>query len=379
MLQFHENGKFTILCFGDLHESNNFDGEGKVRFNDMKALMEAALNEFQPDLCVYMGDNCSTRGLDTEEGLAAYRKTVDAITESVRRRNIPFASVFGNHEHDHGNEDKILATYEGLQGCLMRNDAPEITGYANYSEPILSSDGKRTAFQLWFMDSNNLCPDKSVSKYDWVKQDQIHWYEKKAAELKAQNGGESVPALLFQHIPVCEEYELTRKAHFWEIPVAVRGCNTKEHTFYVLKKGIQGYLGEGPCSPDLNAGQFESWKKTGDIIGAVFGHDHMNDFCGTVDGIALMQCKTAGFGCYTDGCRSGVRVITLDENNPRTFQTQMKHFKEFGLRSQLLNWEFRNLTDRQSINLTIGTRVAAGVAAAAGIGYGISKLIKMKK
>lgn len=376
MLQFNQNGKFTIMCFGDMHESNNFDSEGKVRFGDAKALMEAALEEFHPDLCVYMGDNCSTAGLDDEKGMACYRLTVNAITESVRKRGTPFASVIGNHEHDHDNEEKVVATYRNLKGCLMRNDAPEITGYANYSEPILSSDGKKVAFNLWFMDSNNCYPDRAVSHYDWVKQDQIDWYEQKAAELTQQNGGVPVPALLFQHIPVCEEYDLCRKAHFWEIPVAVRGCNTKEKTFYVLKKGVKGYLGEGPCSPDFNGGQFASWKKTGDIIGAVFGHDHMNDFCGTVDGIALMQCKTAGFGCYTDGCNGGVRVITLDEKNPRTFETKMKHFKEFGLKSQYLNWEFRHLTDRQSINLTVGTRVAAGVAAAAGITFGLCKLLK---
>ena len=101
----------------------------------------------------------------------------------------------------------------------------------------------------------------------------------------------------------------------------------------------------------------------------------MNDFIGDVDGIKLMQCKTAGFGCYTDGCRSGVRVITLDENRPNGFETKMKHFKEFGLVSKSLGPVFRTLTDRQSINLTIGSRVAAAAAAVTGAAIAVYKVM----
>ena len=144
-------------------------------------------------------------------------------------------------------------------------------------------------------------------------------------------------------------------------------------TRYVKKPGVEGYLGEGPCSPDYNNGQFESWKKTGDIIGAVFGHDHMNEFTGTVDGITLMQTQTAGFGAYTNGCRSAVRVITLYENDLRHFETRLKHFKEFGLKSQSLGPVFRTLTDRQSINLHIAKNAALALAGAAGVAYAIKK------
>lgn len=362
MLKFNSDGRFTIMAFGDMHESNNFDTDGALRFGDAMALMNAALDRVKPDLCVYMGDNCSTRGLDTPEGVAAYRKTVEAITAPVRSRGIPFATVIGNHGHDHGYEDTAVEVYKSLDCSLVRNDAPEITGNANYTEQIMSSDGERIAYNIWFMDSNNLGPSELVSKYDWVKDDQIAWYEKKAEELKKANGGKTVPAILFQHMPVCEEYNLLRKASFFELPGSVTGCNLKRNYRYVLQDGVEGYLGEGPCSPDFNNGQFASWKKTGDIVAAVFGHDHMNDFCGEVDGIKLMQCKTAGFGCYTDGCNGGVRVITLSETEPRKIETKMLRFKELGLKAKCLNFEFRHFHDRQSIRHHICSRIAAVVA-----------------
>ncbi len=379
MLQFNKNGKFTVLCFGDLHENIDFDGDGAVRFGDMHALMEAALDECKPDLCVFMGDDCSSRELGTEEGTVKFKKALEAITEPMSRRNIPFASVIGNHGHDHGNEDKMVEIYSGLPCCIMRNDAPEISGNATYNEEVLSSDGTKTAMNIWFMDSNNLYFNHTVSKYDWVHADQIAWYEKKAAELKEKNGGKPVPAILFQHIPVPEEYELLREAKFYELPRSVTGCNTKSNKHYVLKKGIKGYLGEGPCSPDINSGQFASWKKTGDIFAAVFGHDHMNDFEGEVDGITLMQCKLAGFGAYTDGCNGGVRLITFVENNPAAFKTEMKRFKQFGLKAKSLGPIESRITDRQSITLHALWKIGAGAAGAVGAAVGIKKLTDWRK
>lgn len=373
MLKFNSDGRFTVMCFGDLHESADYAGAGKKRYADMLALHNAALDEFKPDLCVYMGDNCHVGRLDTPRAVASFRLNVDAFTKPVRERGIPFTSVFGNHCHDFGFEDLQLEIYRSFKGCIMRNDAPGVTGNSNFNEFIYSSDGAKPVFNLWFIDSNNLYTTEYVSKYDWVHTDQIKWYEKRAAEIKEQNGGEPLPALLFQHQPVPEEYELLRKAKLWEYPVSVRGCNLRAGTRYVKKPGVEGYLGEGPCSPDYNNGQFESWKKTGDIIGAVFGHDHMNEFTGTVDGITLMQTQTAGFGAYTNGCRSAVRVITLYENDLRHFETRLKHFKEFGLKSQSLGPVFRTLTDRQSINLHIAKNTALALAGAAGVVYSIKK------
>ena len=374
MLKFNENGKFTVMAFGDTHMDDIFSKEGQKKYNDMLALHYAALDEFSPDLCVYMGDNCRIYNLDTPAAVADFKTRIELVTNPVRERNIPFASVFGNHCHDYGYEKEQLGVYMSLPGCIMRNDSPEdVTGFANYNEFIYSHDGKTPLFNLWFIDSNNLGED-GVSKYDFVHKDQIEWYEKRAAEIAAANGGEVMPAFLFQHIPVPEEYELLRPAKLYELPLATRGHSSYMDEYYMLKDGVTGYLGEGPACPDVNSGQFESWKKTGDIIGACFGHDHLNDFCGFVDGIALMQTKTAGFGCYTDGCRSGVRVITFYENDLRHFDTQMKHFKEFGLKAKSLGPFMRTLTDRQSINLHYAAYSAGAVAGVAAAVAGIKNL-----
>lgn len=375
MLKFNNNGKFKILIFGDIHEDGDYMDEGRQKFLDMHKLMNAALDEYKPDLCVLMGDNCSTKAFfDADE--EAFVKLLSDIVEPIKRRGIPIASVLGNHEHDRGDASLLLEPY-ARAGIILRNDAPEACGgKASFTEQIYSHDGTRPVFNLWFIDSNNLCEDKSVSDYDWVHADQIEWYEREAARLREINGGEPMPSFVFQHIPVPEEYELLKPARPWQLPVSVRGHHSRKGTRYVPCEGVEGYVGEGPCSPDYNGGQFASWRKTGDVIAAFFGHDHLNDFSGYVDGIFLAQHKTSGFRAYTDGCRSCVRLVTVDESRPREFTQELKHFKEFGLKCECLGPIFKRISDRQSINLTIGSRIAAGAAAAAGAAILIYKLKK---
>ena len=185
-----------------------------------------------------------------------------------------------------------------------------------------------------------------------------------------------MPSFVFQHIPVPEEYRLLRKAKPWELAKAVKGYNSMSGTLYVGKDGVEGYVGEGPCSPDVNRGQFESWKTCGGVLGAFFGHDHLNDFSGFVDGIFLAQHKTSGFRAYTDGCRSCVRCVTLDENDLTKFEQELRHFKEFGLKCESLGPIFRTISDRQSMILHTIKWIGIGAAAVTAAGFGINELVK---
>lgn len=372
-LQFNKDGKFKILLFGDIHETDDY--ETSLNFKDMQKLMVAALDEYKPDLCVLLGDNCNTSCF--EESPEKFEKMLRAVASPITERKIPVAAILGNHEHDHGHEDEIVAVYSKIEGCLTRNDTPsEITGNANFKELIYSSDGEKPAFCLWFIDSNNCHENREISHYDYVHTDQIEWFEEESAKLKEINGGKPMPSFVFQHTPVPEEYNLLRKAKFWELPIAVRGYNSHKKTLYVKKKGVEGIAGEGPCSPDINNGQFASWKKVGGVIGAFFGHDHLNDFAGWTDGIFLAQHRTAGFRAYTDGCRSCVRLVTIDEKNPEKFTHELKRFKQFGLKCECLGPIFRTISDRQSLLLHIAGYVAGGIAGVTAIGFLIKFLIE---
>ena len=372
-LQF-KNGEFKILSVGDLHESLYVDNRQKrKKREDMHNLIKTGIYAFKPDLIVLLGDTLSER--DESENFEDYKKALKDILKPVIESGIPFCYVLGNHEHDAGQEEQIVEAYSEIENCIGKNDKTAPRGDFNCNLLIKNSAGTEDIFNLWFMDSNNLCDDESISKYDWVHKDQIDWYEKKAEEIKNNHNGKILPAILFQHIPVIEEYELLREAKTYETPVSVEGHHKFSDKKFVLKDGVDGYLGEGPCTPCINGGQFESWKKTGDIIAAFFGHDHINDFTGYVDGIMLGQHKTGGFCCYTDGCRSLVRLTTIKEENPWKLTSKVYHFKELGLECHSLGPIEKRITDRQSINMHKASYVAAGIVGAAGL-IGAVKSIK---
>lgn len=355
-----KNGKFKIMVVGDLHEGYVFREEESSRKKaaDTMKLLRKAMEELQPDLVVFAGD----QGRADDD--ASMRAVISRITAPFAPYNVPIALVFGNHDRECELPlERQLELYAQEYENFYTYDAePELTGCGNCNVLVKDSSGKNDILNLWFADSNNLCENPNISYYDWLHEDQIEWYKTTAQKIKDEHGGKTIPALWFMHIPVCEEYELLREAKVQEIPDAVRGYGDRSKTFYVLKDHVEGYLGEGPACSEVNSGIFDAWKEVGDVKGAFFGHDHMNDFAGYYDGILLAQNKTAGFQPYTDGCRSGVRLITLDENNVEDIQTRMYHFKQFGLKSESLGPIKRTFTDRQVMKIKAASWIIGGAA-----------------
>lgn len=370
-----KNGKFKIMLIGDLHEEYNMHSENaSEKVEDMHALLTKAVEQLNPDLVVYLGDNAFA------DNKMQMRSVISRILYPVSVKDIPFAVVYGNHDRECGvSLEEQTRLYNEHDNCYLFNADDSITGYGNYNLLVKASKSDKDILNLWFMDSNNLAENKDISKYDWVHQDQIDWYKKTALEIKEKNGGETIPALLFQHIPVPEEYELLREAKPYELLDSVPGHEKRSDKNYVLKDNVEGYMGEGPCTPCVNSGQFAAWKEVGDVIGAFFGHDHMNDFVGYVDGIMLAQSKTAGFRVYTDGGRSGVRLITIDENNPTNIFTRMYYFKQFGLKSKSLTPYMQTITDRQDMKLKVAGKVLGTVAAVTTAAVAVNKVRKNKK
>ncbi len=369
------NGKFTIMSLGDLHENAILDSREKTKKReDMHNLVKMGILAFKPDLIVLLGDTLTQR--DETPDFSVYKEGLREILKPVIESGIPFCYVLGNHEHDTKQEKQIVEAYKEIETCIGENDTTAPRGDFNCNLLIKNSAGTEDILNIWLIDSNNLCDDESISSYDWVHKDQIEWYEKKAEEIKQAHGGKTIPAILFQHIPVCEEYELLRPAKSYELPISVEGHHKLKNNHYVLKDGVDGYLGEGPCTPMVNEGQFESWKKVGDVKAAFFGHDHLNDFTGYVDSIMLGQNKTSGFCCYTDGARSLVRITTIKEDNPENIKSKVYHFKELGLKPTCLGPIESWISDRQSILAHKAAYAGAGIAGAVAVGVLISKLFK---
>ena len=374
-LRFKENGKFKILVITDLHEKQaNGDRETEKKTYDALLLVEASIKVLSPDLIVYNGDNAFGQ---TEEDI---RKTIENITQVARERDIPFAVVMGNHEHDDRefDIDKVFDIYTEYENCLIRNDDKNVSGYGNYYIALKGKSNK-TKCLLFFIDSGaSRSENTDISDYDWVKDDQIAWFEKVTDSFREKNNGEYVPALVFQHMPVTEIYNLLKEVSFTEKTDAVKGHGIFSNKYYVLKDNVKGSLFEAPCPPDFNNGQFDSWKSHG-VKGAFFGHDHTNDFEGELDGVLLAQCKGAGFNGYSDGVKTGVKLVIIEENALPEFKTKDYYFKDFCLKSKSASTINKSMTvEQKKIAKKIGAKVAAVTAVTATASAIIKKIINNK-
>lgn len=378
-LQF-KNGEFKILVLADIQDTDNPQKE-------TVDLLNSAIDKTNPDFIVLTGDNIAGwwKGVDKAKTEAA----VDIVAKAIDDRNIPFAFVFGNHDHEglaseeNGMTEEeakefILSCFQKYDTCLAV-EGEEMTGVGNYNLLVKDSKGERDIFNLWFMDSNPYTPEEEGGGYGYVHQDQINWYEKTSNELKAENGGEVIPSLLFQHIVVPEVYDMFNEAKKGT-EGAVKGYGSRNDKYYVVNDEYvyDGNLNEGPCPSNANAGQFDSWVEQGDVLGAVFGHDHVNDFAGEYKGIKLIAAPGVGF--YSYGNHHGVRTITLHESDLTDFDSEVLLFDDLvdyklgnSYRINHGYYEYKNIFLPAVIGGTVGIIVLIGFTSF------IVRMIKRKK
>lgn len=367
-LQFNENGKFKILILSDVQDTDEIQ-------KDTYDLMIAALDTTQPDFVILLGDNIAGWWKNVNE--EKVRKAIDNVAAPLNERKIPFALVFGNHDHESGvTREAQMEMYQQYEYC-MAVEGPDVSGCGNYNLLIKNSAGDKDVFNLWFFDSHSQAEEEDGG-YGYVKPDQVAWYEETASALTAANGGTPIPAFVFQHIVVPEVYQL-----FDEVPKgtkgAVRGHGKRSDKWYAASdKVVSGEMREGPCCSNVENNQFSSWKAQGDVIGAFFGHDHINDYSGKVDDIWLTN--TLGTTFYSYGNTHGVRTIELDENDLENFQSESILFED--------------LVDHKPMNFYVANhgyyefmhKLVPGIAGAVGglavlvaAGLVIKKIIKKKR
>lgn len=309
-LKFND-GKLKIVVFADCQDDVFADGR-------MVEMMNKALDNEQPDLVVFTGDNV------VQAVKPLNQAAIDQILEPVVSRGIPFAVTFGNHDGEHFSKESMLAYYQSYPGCLSYDADPALTGTGNCNIPVYSSDGSEIVYNIWMIDSNMY--DEVNGGYDYVHQDQLDWYVRTSEALEAQVG-HKVPSLVFQHIVVPEVYECLREAEAGD-------TNTREYmgkTYALeLNDSAEGYLGEFPCPPTVNGGQFDTFLSRGDVVGIVTGHDHVNSFVGSYQGIDFIQMPGITFSSYGDDAIRGYGVIELSESDLSEYEAYSVQYPDSG-------------------------------------------------
>ena len=316
-LKFGADGKFTVLQISDPQDDH-------YPAYDMVNLIKLAIEQTQPDLIVFTGDIVEdnragdltsdaepfregVKSDDYNQSFANISKTCEAVFGYAEEKGIPFAVTQGNNDYKGGitNED-WLKIYNSYENSLTVDESNDADGRIDFNLEIKSSDGKRTAFNIWMSDNGG----------GSITEEQLAWYKSESAALKEANGGEPVPSILFQHCPVDEMGNFFEECNFWDEGASI-GDDGK---CYRLNQEIASGYHAGVMLPGATTEQFKAWKECGDVLGAYFGHWHTEGYTGTWDGIELgftYGCEFAKPGPY------GVRVITLYENDITNFDNEL--------------------------------------------------------
>ncbi|HJI46250.1 MAG TPA: metallophosphoesterase [Oscillospiraceae bacterium] len=301
------NGHLKVLQISDLQD-NRFTCVDTLRF------MEAAVKSIKPDLIVFTGDQLDVVDLwgKGEKCRKNVEKAINRLFSVFESFNIPFVLTFGNHDRETGlPNDEQAKIYAKMKNCICFDDVNDgRPDAATFNVPILSSDGSRTAMNIYVVDTGT----KINGVYGGVRKEQLEWLDKTSREVNADS-------IVFQHIPVDEIYELLEK-----VPKGTKGAEpaygNRKGEFYKRRDDIKfmGAYGETPAALSRECGEFEQLKKQGDVFAVYCGHDHYDSFIGMVDGIDLGYCPGAGYNTYGIRQRE-VRVFEFDENDVKNYKT----------------------------------------------------------
>lgn len=283
-LGFDAEGQFTILQLTDLH-LDSLNAHDRRTLQLIPRLIERA----RPQLIVLTGDF-----LTGSQNLIHIEEALRPLSDS----NVPFVYVYGNHDAEYGAPHADLTqALSHIAQCVNPVSAQGISGHSNFVLEV-GEEGKEPEWLLFGLDSHMYEEDSQIGGYDHLKRDQIDWVIKRL-QSRAQSPS-PFGALHFLHIPLVE-YETV-----WQ------------------QGACLGQRLEDPCSSKLNSGFFAALVSEGNSLGVFAGHDHLNDYAGTLYGLSLLYGRASGYNSYSRQgyCRGG-RVISLKKGEPRHFHSYL--------------------------------------------------------
>ena len=306
-LQYGEDGKFRIMQISDMQDYFPMK-------TVTKRVLRKVLAEYPADLIVLTGDNIASTTLIKPYAALAIHEAMKIF----EKNGTPVVMVYGNHDSERTTANKawqmkVYEKYKCFIGCAGEDFGEDNLG--TYYVPIYSSkDPNEMVSNIWMIDSGTYNVENDLGGYGCVTKKQIEWYKTTSERLEQENG-KKIPSLMFQHIVIPEIWDALDE-HDEQTEGSI-GHNGK---FYTLPKGATGTLAESPCPPNYSNGQFDAVCERGDVMAMFFGHDHVNSFAFNYKDVDLVNTPGVGFQSYNSE-EEGVRLITLDESKPDTYET----------------------------------------------------------
>jgi len=330
-LQFDAAGQFTVMQLTDIQTGTSLSSR-------ITSVITKAIARYSPDLVVLTGDNIA--GMMSK---SSAQSVINNIVAPMVNTNTKFAVTFGNHDNDKipyiadpGTTDEQYVFYKNAGGGnFIDHDVTALTGAGNgviLIYPYGQTSGT-PAYQVYLMDSND---NPSSGSYDCPYTNQVDYY------IQQSQTYPDVPSLWFQHIIVPDIYTRCMTID----PSGMYGQGTPfSSNEYILtpsminwarcsSNNLSEIYKEGPCPANLSVYEsaahrssasygsktlYEAWAAYGNLKGAYFGHDHLNEFTmTTADGIDLGYGESTGLTLTYNDNNPGVSIYQLSTDGSYT-------------------------------------------------------------
>lgn len=272
-LAFKLSRPLRILQVTDTHFSST-DEKDRLSVRTLDALIRRT----DPDLIVHTGDF-----VDNDSDDPVTWGGVDYFNQLKR----PWALCFGNHDYPVAKAKGSLSLEDfrkSLQNCAIGFADIEKNRHYCYRHD-LKGKGDEPAASLFYFQVGYAEGDRKISD------PQLAWFDN---QIKAdQQRGWNNPILVFVHIPLVE-YDT----------MAANG------------KAAGGFKNEKVCFDSDTGASFKAFASSKRVQGVFCGHDHVNNYFGTWQGIGLHYGRVSGWGGYGKWARGG-RLISLNPANGR--------------------------------------------------------------
>uniref|UniRef100_K3WPG4 Calcineurin-like phosphoesterase domain-containing protein n=1 Tax=Globisporangium ultimum (strain ATCC 200006 / CBS 805.95 / DAOM BR144) TaxID=431595 RepID=K3WPG4_GLOUD len=277
--------------------------------------VNALLDLEQPDFVVFSGDNVETFSPETHQA------AIDAMTQGVEDRKIPFAAIFGNHDDESGfPREKILEMVMEKCKSYTQRGPTSVDGVGNYQVSVHAPATGRwgqtgsPVLQIYFLDSGGY-PNRTTYPdvhmlYDWIKPNQVAFYRELSLAAQKDPQEPPNPAIMFFHIPLQE----------YNYDAAVDG------------NLVNGSKNEEVSSSNIPSELFSALVERNEVKATFAGHDHGNDYCLKRQGVQLCYGGGGGlgqaYGLADFSRRARVIEWSVNYKNERTIKTWKRLFDD---------------------------------------------------
>ena len=275
---------FKIVQLNDIHLGNK---DNRALHYDFLRL---TINDADADMIVCVGDLFTFADKTVARELFAF---LDSF-------GIPWTITFGNHDEQCYFSVDWVTDYLNNYGsnCIFR-DIQDDDVYGNANFAINLTDGSDVVAQVIVMDSNRYNYGEYWG-YDYIKDNQIEWYEN-LLNYTTQSCGKTVPSVMFFHIPLPEYNDA------WDAAEAGQA------------ELLYGEKNEKVCCPEVNTGLFDKIVELGSSKAVCCAHDHMNNFRVLYKGVALCYGINSTDRVYYDDNIIGAMTITVKRDGTFEF------------------------------------------------------------